>query len=332
MPVYNGERFLREAIDSILAQTYRDFELIIVNDGSTDSSKDIIQTYSDNRIKYVENQENIRLIKTLNKGISIAKGKYIARMDADDIATADRLEFQFKMMEKRNLDFSSGSFDEIDESGCIIRERKWIADEMNENEIAIAIGLQNHILHPSVMIKRDVMKKLMYLDSAETLHVEDADLWMRVIKHGYSMCQTRKVLIHYRKSEGNITSRNHDLALANFMELALKWQSEITNFPMTSSQFKLVRYGMAKNDSMTLAVDAMFAFVRYILSAFQNVGNCRKLLVHKWMVAKLFAMIKNSKANLFNKIELFGVLVICQICYMIRWGRGEKSAAKSKLA
>ncbi len=86
MPVYNGEKYLRESVDSILNQTFTDFELLIINDGSTDSSMEILNSYSDSRIRIVTNEVNLRLIKTLNKGIDLATGEYIARMDCDDIA------------------------------------------------------------------------------------------------------------------------------------------------------------------------------------------------------------------------------------------------------
>ena len=91
MPVYNGAMYLNEAITSILGQTYSNFEFIIINDGSTDRSEEIILSFSDSRIVYVKNPENYRLIKTLNLGFSMAKGRYIARMDADDISHPDRL-------------------------------------------------------------------------------------------------------------------------------------------------------------------------------------------------------------------------------------------------
>ena len=100
MPVYNGEKYLRESVDSILNQTFTDFELLIINDGSTDSSMEILNSYSDSRIRIVTNEVNLRLIKTLNKGIDLATGEYIARMDCDDIADPKRLEIQLQYMEK----------------------------------------------------------------------------------------------------------------------------------------------------------------------------------------------------------------------------------------
>jgi glycosyltransferase involved in cell wall biosynthesis len=94
MPVYNAEKYLKESICSILNQTYGDFEFLIINDGSTDKSEEIILSFKDERIVYHKNESNIKLIATLNKGIALARGKYIARMDADDISLPDRLLHQ----------------------------------------------------------------------------------------------------------------------------------------------------------------------------------------------------------------------------------------------
>lgn len=100
MPAYNAEKYIGKSIDSILNQTYGDFEFIIINDGSKDSTKEIILSYSDNRIVYLENEINSGIVVTLNKGLEYATGEYIARMDADDIAVAERLEKQIEFMEK----------------------------------------------------------------------------------------------------------------------------------------------------------------------------------------------------------------------------------------
>ena len=99
MPVYNGERYLREAIDSILNQTFKDFEFLIINDGSTDLSVEIIESYADKRISLAHNGQNLGLITTLNRGFDLACGEYIARMDCDDISLPDRLEKQVVFMD-----------------------------------------------------------------------------------------------------------------------------------------------------------------------------------------------------------------------------------------
>ena len=100
MPVYNGEKYLKEAIESILNQTFKDFEFLIINDGSTDNSVKIIQSFNDLRIRLIHNESNIGLIKTLNKGLKLSNGKYIARMDCDDVSLPKRLSVQINFMEK----------------------------------------------------------------------------------------------------------------------------------------------------------------------------------------------------------------------------------------
>ena len=90
LPVYNAEKYLQEAIDSILRQTFTDFELLLINDGSTDGSEEVIRQYHDDRIVYIKNDGNKGLIYTLNRGIEAAKGTYIARMDADDVSLPER--------------------------------------------------------------------------------------------------------------------------------------------------------------------------------------------------------------------------------------------------
>jgi len=99
MPVYNGEKYLNEAIDSILNQTYTNFEFLIINDGSTDRSVEIIKGYNDSRIKLIHNKKNMGLVYTLNRGLALALGKYIVRMDADDISLPNRFKLQLDFME-----------------------------------------------------------------------------------------------------------------------------------------------------------------------------------------------------------------------------------------
>src|SRR4029077_20706952 len=100
MPVYNGERYLKEAIESVLFQTYKNLELVVVDDGSVDARKTIILSYSDSRIRLVENTKNSGIVFTRNKGLLAAQGEYIATLDCDDIALPDRIENQVNFLEK----------------------------------------------------------------------------------------------------------------------------------------------------------------------------------------------------------------------------------------
>ena len=121
MSVYNGEKYLREAIESILNQTFTDFEFLIVNDGSTDSSLEIILSYPDERIRVIRNDRNIGLTKSLNKALQQAKGEYIARQDADDISLQNRFEEQLIYLEKHpEVALLGTSAYKIDERGEIL--------------------------------------------------------------------------------------------------------------------------------------------------------------------------------------------------------------------
>ena len=102
MPVYNAEKYLKEAIDSILNQTFENFELLIIDDGSTDESVKIIETYTDERIRLIHNDGNKGLPYTRNRGLNLARGKYLAIMDADDVSVKNRLEIEYNIMEKRS--------------------------------------------------------------------------------------------------------------------------------------------------------------------------------------------------------------------------------------
>ena len=99
MPAYNAEKYINEAIDSILAQTFTDFEFIIIDDGSTDSTCAIVESYSDSRIRFFKNEHNLGVAATLNRGLDLARGEYIARMDADDISLPTRFEKQAAYMD-----------------------------------------------------------------------------------------------------------------------------------------------------------------------------------------------------------------------------------------
>ncbi|MEW6144367.1 MAG: glycosyltransferase [Thermodesulfobacteriota bacterium] len=125
MTVYNGEKFLKEAIDAVLSQTFRDFEFLIINDGSTDGSREIIESYKDPRINLVDNERNIGLTASLNRGLRLAGGEYIARQDADDVSLPERLEKQISILERDRETTLIGSwYLEIDESGNPLREYK----------------------------------------------------------------------------------------------------------------------------------------------------------------------------------------------------------------
>jgi len=200
MPVYNAGVYLREAIESILDQTYLEFEFIIINDGSTDNSKEIILSYNDPRIKYFENKENLKLITTLNKGLEIASGKYIVRMDADDISLPNRIEKQVKFMDSNPEVALCGSwFKAFGESNQIGKYAT------SNDDIRIRMLYQTQFCHPSVIIRKDILTQNKYKFDFNFIHAEDYELFVR-ISEKYKVANIPEVLLKYRQHVKNVST------------------------------------------------------------------------------------------------------------------------------
>lgn len=196
MSVYNDMPFLPEAVESILNQSFSDFEFIIINDGSTDGSKECLEKYvaQDDRIILVD-QENIGLTKSLNKGIALAKSKYIARMDGDDISTPNRFERQVKFLDKSGSVVVSSNMELIDSSGNEIGYHDY---PTSPQKIKFAMAFYNPISHPAVMINSHKLcdGELYYDESYETC--QDYELWSTLSKK-YSFGNLPERLLKYRR-------------------------------------------------------------------------------------------------------------------------------------
>jgi glycosyltransferase involved in cell wall biosynthesis len=179
MSVYNGARFLRQAVDSILAQTLADFEFIVVDDGSTDGTAEILKGYTDPRVRMIT-QANVGLLGSLNRAIDIASGEYIARMDADDISSPPRLELQLEWLESHPRTAVLGTqVAQIDEAGDAIR-RHYHPRSTDAIEKALLRGT-TALSHGSVMFRRACFESVGgYRQPFE--HAEDYDLWLRMIE------------------------------------------------------------------------------------------------------------------------------------------------------
>lgn len=200
MPVYNGESFLKEAIDSIIQQTYTDWELVIINDGSIDGSGQIVRSYTDTRIKYHINESNLGLIATLNKGISICKGQYIARMDADDISEPNRIEKQIEFLDK-NSDYALCGCQAkiIDNDG---NTKSSILNMYDNEYLQINLLFSVPFIHPGVTIRASVLKENHY--STDYKHAEDYDLWCKIAKN-HKIHNLPDFLLKYRWHTQNVS-------------------------------------------------------------------------------------------------------------------------------
>lgn len=194
MSVYNGEKHLREAVESILNQTFRDFEFIIVDDGSTDSTWKILTGYDDPRIVLVRNQENAGLTKSLNKGLQLAKGKYIARQDADDASLPERLEKQAEFLDSnRDVGLLSCSFIEIDGEGRPVSVQRLPSEDSELQERLLS---SNCFCHGAAMFRRECLKSVgAYREEFE--FAQDYDLWLRISER-YKVANLEEALYKWR--------------------------------------------------------------------------------------------------------------------------------------
>lgn len=207
LPVYNAERYLREALDSLLNQTFKNFEILAVNDGSKDGSLDILKHYAavDDRIKIID-QQNKGLVATLNETIPRAKGALIARMDADDVSLPRRIQLQVEQFEKNpKLVLVTGCYEVINEFSEFVR---FSVLPTNDADIKRSLHLYNPIAHGSVMFKKETFLKTSGYRS-DVGPTEDYELWLRMAREGefYSLPNS---IFRWRINLDGITHTNND--------------------------------------------------------------------------------------------------------------------------
>jgi len=203
MSVYNGQNYLREAIESVLCQTWSDFEFLIIDDGSTDNSREIISSFDDSRIILINNSSNIGLTKSLNYGLHQARGKFIARLDADDVSHPRRLEHQVSYLKSHSDVALLGTWAKvIDENGKALRNT---CLPTNPFLLKWRMLFANQIVHSSVMFSPKKVGRLGGYDASFS-YSQDYDLWLRVMER-YQIALFPKILVYRRKHSKDISAR-----------------------------------------------------------------------------------------------------------------------------
>ena len=204
MSAYNDERFIREAVESILNQTFKDFEVIIINDGSTDNTGEVLGSFKDERIKVI-NQDNMGVSKSRNKAIELSKGEYVAMIDADDISLPKRLEKQVNFLdEHKDTGFVGTAAESIDEKGDVLYTIPCIED--NET-IQKTLLEKNCFIHSSVMFRRKAFEKVSGYRN-EIKYVEDYDLALRISEY-YRIYNLKEILCKYRLNKEGVSFSKH---------------------------------------------------------------------------------------------------------------------------
>ena len=334
MPVYNAEKYLRYAIESILRQTFAEFEFIILNDGSTDGSKAIIAAYAekDPRIIFIDSPQNIGYVPRLNEGIEKARAPYIARMDADDIAMPRRLELQHDFLEQRpDVGLVGGYIATIDERNAD-HGNIWRFTARSE-EIPVIMMFGNYFAHPTVMYRTGIVRKIGY--DASYMPSEDFKMWTGISRVA-RVANLNRVLLLYRSHAANISKKHVSDASAQVRRI-LGEQLErlgVEFSPEELALHDLISFGLTQaSDDFVDAADAWLskvlkanrakksyneaAFARALIGRWKVV--CRVRYGSRWFLhrrfwaGKLIQSTVSSPTRLIRFIALSSLLAVRKI-------------------
>lgn len=283
MSCYNAEKYVVDAMNSMLNQTYTNIELVIINDGSTDSTLDKLSAFTDPRIKLIS-RENKGLVYSLNEGLSLCNGKYIARMDADDISTPDRIKKQVALLEDQpNISVCGGAVEEFDENGVIKVTRK----PLQHVDLLFYSLRRSPLAHPAATIRKSVLidNNLQY-DPVYKFG-QDVKLWSEIIQVG-QLANIDDIVLYYRRSADQVTKakRKEQKALAN--------KARYDTYLFIKNN--LHRLGKVSKNNQ-------FLYFRYQIEHDKSIGKRKKLLliltssvyVHKKIALFMYALFQKTK-------------------------------------
>jgi glycosyltransferase involved in cell wall biosynthesis len=240
MPVYNGEKYLKEAIESILLQTFIDFEFLIIDDGSNDKSSKIIEVYAktDPRIRFLSNSSNLGLINTLNKGIVEAKANYIARMDADDIALPNRFEKQIQFLHKNSeISVLGTNMILINENSDFVRKISLPSEPLL---IKWSLYFFCPLAHPTIMCRRSMLLEIAGYNH-DFKYTEDYELWLRASEK-YKFYNLSEALLYYRSHSSSVSNSFQKEQNEAFLSIATKYISNLIDQPVPTDVVAMLSF------------------------------------------------------------------------------------------
>lgn len=275
MPLYNGEPYIRQAVESILQQSWRNFELLIIDDKSTDAGPDIVNSMVDERIILLRNPSNIGVAETLNRGLSVSRGKYIARMDADDISLPDRLERQVQFMEEHPEIGISGGWVRLFGGGEMPFTCRVPGDS---REVAAYMLFENSLWHVTAIMRRDAMDTSSLKYDPLFSRSEDYDLWTRAGQH-FKLANIERNLVKVRRHKTSVTRSN--------------WE-EMTQQTETIQERLLKKIGLQLTSTE-------IAFHHRVGRGYRLENNEEVFEAEKWLMRLLVA---NQQAAIYDDIIL----------------------------
>lgn len=284
MPVYNAQLYITEAINSVLNQTYTNFEFLIINDGSVDDSEVIIKSFIDPRIVYLKNEQNKGLIFTLNRGVSLAKGKYIARMDQDDICDLNRFQEQLNEFKKNENLVICGSFIKTFKNDV---ESYIDYMPITHPQLISSIYFRCPFAHPSVMMKTSSLSQLKEVYREDYLLSEDYDLWSRLLFIGEGI-NIPKYLLNYRIHDKQMSHVHQVQKYITVQKIQKNLLAQLNIVPNEmESLFMLNLFkGISKQDENYLSIGRLFLNRLHQQFKLQNIdytADLSRVLIARWV-------------------------------------------------
>jgi|TARA_B100000315_G_scaffold247651_1_gene276658 glycosyltransferase involved in cell wall biosynthesis len=313
MSVYNGEKYLRESIESILKQTFIDFVFLIINDGSTDASREIILSYNDPRIRLIENDENIGLASSLNKGLDIAEGKYIARMDADDISMPNRLEEQVNFMNGNpEVGVCGTTAHFIDSKGKVLHLGYNGKVMCRDEDMKAQLLFRPCFLHPTVIYRSKLLRGngIIY-EVVHGRYSQDYHLWYRLS----TLCEfanISSVLFQYRvhDKQVNKSKKNDQFSSANNIR-RIVLEEFLGRKIVESEKVKHTRISVAQHSSSLSEIDEAEDWLKFLIN--QNDMN------RKYKRESLAIILQNIWSLLCMNSSHLGMRVLLRYFFSIFW-------------
>lgn len=308
LPVHNGGAYLDAAVRSILGQTFPDFELLAIDDGSTDGSGEVLRGYRDPRLRLVENSRNLGIVETLNRGLSLARGEYIARMDSDDISLPERFERQSRFLDAHPevgvVGTSGGLIDGREESLGSFRY------PLSHEAICFSLHFFNPLAHPSVMMRREVVLssggyRSVGLSRGETSFPEDYDLWWR-LSDLTRLANLPNRLLLLRKHVGTVTARHMEEFRANAANIS---RDRIEAILSQSVSVAVAEAMMSRRYQPVMLASEAFRTIVRLYHAYMQIGLSRDVAREiRRKTCEELARIALYRGNLFRLKGLFGTM------------------------
>lgn len=297
MSVHNGEVYLAQALDSILSQSFSSFEFIVIDDASTDGTARILADYAgrDSRICLLSNQRNMGLAWSLNRGLKQANGRYVARMDADDISLPLRLEKQFSFMEEHpGVGVIGTAVEVIDSAGQVIGQRMYPADPII---IRWRLAFENPLCHPTVMIRRSLLQDAPYNSSLNT--AQDYDLWchLGLITRFANLPQP---LLRFRKHGASLTYKMGGEQRENSLQIS---QNYIGHFLSTSIPAEVINDLWDRQQSSSkqaLEIAKLMEDLARIILADTDWSEAERKVLRRHVARWIFERARNGSGKLLD--------------------------------